>query len=97
MSSKEQAEKLPGVLWQGNKVDMDEIYHLLDDFVITLANNPTTMQLAMILHNEDGTTQQPIVMDLGDRVVLKEDSPWIPDEVKVDSIGIIKAERGMVQ
>ena len=43
----------PGVMWQGRKSDMDEIYHLLDDFMVTLADSPTTGKLAIVLHNED--------------------------------------------
>ncbi len=84
---------LPKIMWQGHKSDMDEIYHLLGDNVVQLAANPEMTQLAVIKINEDGTSEAPVILNLGDSLVYDPDEFWVPENEKVDRFGILRGPK----
>ena len=89
--SQARINKMPKVLWQGViPRDVQDIQQLLEDFVVTTGHNEDTMQLAVILHNEDGSSQPPIVLELGDTIILDRDEAWVPEDAKADRIGVLK-------
>ena len=74
-------------MWQGRPADVEEMKHLLDDFVVDFYSM-ADMGLGLVLRNPDGSETPPVVMNLGDTVVLEKD-----DVLETDRIGIVKAER----
>jgi len=59
-------QKEAGIMWQGRPSDIDEMYHLLQAFDVEIARHEQF--LAIILPG----AKQPMIMGLGDEVVLNE-------------------------
>jgi hypothetical protein len=59
---------LPGIMWEAKPGQVDEIYHLLDDFECLIADNPSSLRCVIIFSEES-----QVVLNLGDKIVLEKD------------------------
>ena len=77
-------DSLPGIVWEGRKEQIDEIYHLFDKFELELAFNQETLRLLVMFGN---TKDDVSVLNLGDKICLDEDEP-----TGFGRIGILRSE-----